>query len=271
MKKTKKAEAITVTPSTEQEVRLIVDTYYQLQKVRVATGNQESAIARGVDAPSHESPVIAQTKAGLEAVEKEIVKYLDYWRESQPTYPWMRRVYGIGPVLSAGLMAYVDLRKANHPSAIWKYAGLVPFARRERGKKSEWNAQLKLLCYKIGDCFVKFSGRSECFGGSLYRKKKAFYVSKNEAGGFAETCKREIDSGRFSKGTDAYRSYLAGRLPDGRVDLMARRYAVKLFLSAYWQVGRQALGLPTHNPWVEEHGGHADIIRPEQWVTREES
>ena len=54
--------------------------------------------------------------------------------------------------------------------------------------------------------------------------------------------------------------YESGHLPDGRLDMRARRYAVKRFLSHYYEAA-WILHYNTEppNPWIQDHGGHTHI------------
>lgn len=67
----------------------------------------------------------------------------------------------------------------------------------------------------------------------------------------------------FNKKTDAYRHLKSGKLPPAQVDAMARRAAVKLFLSHlflvwYWQHHQK---LPP-SPYAIAILGHKDFVPP---------
>lgn len=55
----------------------------------------------------------------------------------------------------------------------------------------------------------------------------------------------------------------------GHVEAAARRKAAKLFLSHLYVVWREAEGLPTRSPWIEEHGEGHTMLDPWQYVRQE--
>ena len=46
--------------------------------------------------------------------------------EKQPIGQWLLSVTGIGEVISAGLIANLDIRKAKTAGAFWRFCGLDP-------------------------------------------------------------------------------------------------------------------------------------------------
>lgn len=54
---------------------------------------------------------------------------LDIWSEQFPSAKWAKSIRGVGPVISAGLAAYVDIDKCHNISSLWKYAGQTPNSR----------------------------------------------------------------------------------------------------------------------------------------------
>lgn len=128
--------------------------------------------------------------------------------------------------------------------------------------KRPWNAALKRLCFLVGDSFVKFSASEKCFYGQIYRARKAQEVERNEAGAFAAQAERALAE-RNIRDRDLRRTYEAGRLPDGRIDLRARRYAVKLFLAHFHEQGwRLKIGEEPPSPYPIAALGHAHYIAP---------
>ena len=145
----------------DKEIRFLVDSYYQLQDYRKASNNQIRSIDQGVD----EAPPAHQTldwlAAQLDTMENQIKRALDVYSMAHPIGPWVRSVYGIGPVIAAGLAAHIDNTKCPTVGHIWRFAGLDPTLKWEKGQKRPFNAQLKVLCWKAGQSFMKFSGQAE--------------------------------------------------------------------------------------------------------------
>jgi hypothetical protein len=240
-----------------REARYLVDLYYQVQDYRISTKNQSDSMGR--DEEPHET--IDFFGAQMRAFENQIKKVLDDWTDKHALGVWAKGQVGIGPVISAGLLAHIDFDKATNPSKIWRYAGLDPSVKWEKGKVRPWNASLKVVCWKAGESFVKFSNHERCLYGKLYQERKALEIQRNEAGKFAEQAKNILASKNFSKDTDAYKAYIQGILPPAHIHARAKRFAVKIFLSHFWQKGYEIhYGKTPPDPYVFSELGHADRI-----------
>jgi hypothetical protein len=124
-----------------------------------------------------------------------------------------------------------------------------------------YNADLKVTCWKIGDSFCKVSGRPGAYYGHVYRGRKIQEVARNNQRAFANQATKSLET-RSIRDPKLRKTYEDGKLPDGRLELRARRYAVKLFLSHWWEVARKAEGLPVPVPYPIAHLGHKDRIDP---------
>jgi hypothetical protein len=123
-----------------------------------------------------------------------------------------------------------------------------------------FNRPLKTLCWKIGDSFVKLGNREDAYYARHYRQRKAEEVARNLRGDRAELAARTL----AEKPTHAQRAtYAEGRLPDGRIDLMARRATVKLFLSHFHEVWwRVEHGTAPPKPFSIAVLGHGHYLPP---------
>jgi hypothetical protein len=216
---------------SDDEARYLVDAYYIMQDDRKRAYNQCRAVEQKAD-ESHsasDNKIIQWLAAQSEILENQIKRALDKYTESHPMGSWMRKIVGIGPVISAGLLAHIDIEKAPTVGHIWRYAGLDPTVKWEKGQRRPWNATLKTLCWKAGQSFMKFSGRYDCYYGQVYRKRKEFEIERNDRGDNKEVASEIIK--KVGKTTEAYKHLMEGKLPPGQIDARARRYAVKLFLS----------------------------------------
>lgn len=156
-----------------------------------------------------------------------------------------------------------------------------------------WNPELKKLCFKIGECMVKFANNEECHYGHIYRERKLMEWDRNLGGVFTEQAK--MDAERYGRSTEAYlwtggyykaedvrkmiekgvsltpdqlkkikgeKGSGTHMLPPAHIHARARRYAVKIFLSHLHEVWYE-----THfkrrvpNPFVIEHMGHVHRIK----------
>ena len=240
---------------SDDEARFLVDYYYIAQEDRKRSTNQ----VRALDETKEPNAVISWLAAQSEALEEQIKKALDVYTKNHIMGSWMRQIVGIGPVISAGLLAHIDIEKAPTVGHIWRYAGLDPTSKWEKGQKRPWNAGLKTLCWKAGQSFMKFSGRDDCYYGHIYRERKNFEIARNERGDNKELAEQLKE--KVSKNTEAYKHFSNGLLPPGQIDARARRYAVKLFLSHLHGAWYEAhFGTKPPLPYPIAHMGHAHFI-----------
>jgi len=245
---------------TSTEARFLVERYYDMQKARIATGNQKFANEQN----ETESGILKLIVQSYRDMEDLIRKILDIYVDSHPVGQWLKSIIGIGPVLAAGLLAYIDMSKAQTAGAIWKYAGWdVGYKRPKRGVKQDYNPKFRTLCWKIGDCFIKCQNNKNDIYGHLYKEKKEWYIEKNEAGGFADKAAYELSLKNYKTTSEPYKYYSEGKLPAGHINAMASRFAVKIFLSHLFEVWYkyEHNGEMPPKPFVEEHMGHVHIIK----------
>lgn len=239
-----------------RSAREVVSAYYNLQENRMAFAAQ----ARELDKQNSPSELVSFLSYNLGLMEKSLKAPLQAYAENTVVGSWAISQYGIGPVLAAGLLAHIDITKAPTAGSIWRYAGLDPTITWEKGQKRPYNAELKTLCWKIGQSFMKFSGRDECFYGKLYKQDKERRVTKNESGDYCDFAKSILEKKNF-KQNQTRKTLESGKLSDAQIDAQARRFAVKIFLSHYHAVAYQDFhGTPAPRPYIIEHGGHVHEI-----------
>lgn len=213
------------------QARFLVDLYYRTQEHRIALAGQERALT----AAEKPTDIVHHFGAQMSTLERQVVSVLDPFTQASMVGVWSRAQHGVGPIIAAGFLAHIDIERAPTVGHIWRFAGLDPTLKWEKKTKRPWNADLKVLCWKLGDSFVKTSGNEKSFYGPIYRARKEQEVRKNEAGDFADQAARTLEERKIvDKATRAI--YEAGQLPPGRLDMRARRYAVKLFLSHWHEV-----------------------------------
>jgi hypothetical protein len=239
-----------------RSARELVAAYYNLQTNRIAFAAQ----ARELSKTNSPNELIEYLSHNLGIMEKALKAPLGSYANNSVVGAWAMSQYGIGPVLSAGLMAHIDITKASTAGAVWRYAGLDPTQKWEKGKPRPFNAELKTLCWKIGQSFMKFSGKDECFYGQLYKQDKARRVAKNEAGDYTDFANSILSTNNF-KVNQTRKTLESGKLSDAQIDAQARRFAVKIFLSHYHAVAYQAYhGNPAPRTYVIAHGDHVHEI-----------
>lgn len=240
------------------EARFLVSLYYDLQEHRIALAGQE----RSLSAAEKPTDVVHHFAEQMGSLERQMVSVLDPFTQASEVGRWSRRQHGVGPIIAAGLLAHIDIERAPTVGHIWRFAGLDPTVKWGKGEKRPWNADLKVLCWKLGDSFVKVSGSEKAFYGHLYRARKEQEVAKDAAGDFAEQAARSLEERKIVD-KDLRATYESGHLPAGRLDLRARRYSCKLFLAHWHAVAyREHYGTEPPLPYPIAHMGHAHMINP---------
>ena len=248
---------------TKNQARLLVDRYYQVQRDRIRAAGQLRAAKEANEPTDLLQFFLDQT----EALENQIKTSLDVYSSNHPIGAWMRGHKGVGPVIAAGLLSYITIERCTTVGDLWAFAGLAPGKVWEKGHKIPWNAKLKTLtAFKLGESFVKVSNQDDAFYGKFYKEAKSRYVAKNEAGGFKDAAASALERRKFGDDTTAKKKYLEGKLPDAHIHAMARRAAVKLFLSHLHELWRKFEGLPAPPPYAfvmdNRAGPHGHYIAP---------
>lgn len=247
------------------EVRYLVDTYYQMQDARIRAANQERALTTAEEPHTVISWLLEQN----ENLENQIKKTLDVYSASDKLGQWARSNAGVGPVITAGLLAHFSFVKANgdrqlYAGAFWRFAGLDPTTKWEKGKKRPYNAFLKTLCcFKLGESFVKVSNKPDAFYGNLYKLRKEQEQAWNEEGKNAARSKEILTEKKLGKDTGAYQAYSGGKFPPAHVHRRAVRWVAKMFVAHYHYVGfRLLFNEEPPQPYVFSVLGHGNIIKP---------
>lgn len=250
---------------TADEARYLVDLYYQIQEFRKAAGNQ----VRSLTEPEPSS-LITSIFGSMEKVEGRIKRGLDYYTDTQKMGVWAKSIVGIGPVISAGLLAHIKIERCNTVGSIWRFAGLDPTCVWKKGAKRPWNAELKRLCWLIGESFVKVSGSPKSLYGREYSRRKLYEQKKNTAGELADQAKEKLDRFKIGHDTDAYKAYSTGLLPPAHIHERAKRWTVKLFLCHYFeQAYRDHYGKEPPVIYSIAMLNHTHYIEPENAKTEE--
>jgi hypothetical protein len=278
---------------SDDEARFLVDAYYAMQENRKRTDNQ----VRALNTSGEPHAVIAWLAEQDGTLEKQVARALKAYVEHRgPAAAWCLRQVGIGPIITAGLFAHIDIEKAPTAGHIWNFAGLNPGVKWEKGCKRPWNASLKTLCWKVGESFVKVSGNEDAFYGQMFVQRKRDEVAKNRSGQLADKAADALQAKKFGDDTEALVWYtgcldaaavekyyeapaesrqglvkkLAGApgsgfrmLPPAHIHARAKRWVVKLFLShLHHHMHVEKFGKEPPVPYAIAHLGHAHLIVP---------
>lgn len=242
------------------EIAEMVELYYDAQDLRIAHANKERT-----EPPSE---LVEWLEFWMGAGETVIHGKLKHWVESDDSPPeakWAYSQIGIGPVIASGLSAHIDVTKCENVSGLWKFAGQAPgFDRKTKGQKLCYNARLKTLCWKLGESFVKVSGKEGATYGKLYVQFKADEVKRNESGHYAEAAKRELEAKKFKTDNVTKKRLMEGKLSDGHLHARAKRRVVKIFLSHFWVKAREGKGLTVTEPYSIQILNHTGKIEPKE-------
>lgn len=245
---------------SDDEARFLVDAYYLMQEQRIRTAAQVRDLSK-----SHEPHDVLQwLSTQSEILELQVKRALTRYVESRGSAAtWAYSQFGIGPVITAGLFAHLKIEKAPTAGHFWNFAGLNPGRKWEKGEKRPWNADLKTLCWKIGESFVKVSGNEEAYYGQLYLQRKAQEVTRNERHEFKDQAAEILKAKRFSRDTKAKACYEQGILPPAHIHARAKRWVVKIFLSHLHHVWFwEKYNSPPPVPYAIAHLGHAHLMSP---------
>lgn len=245
---------------TPREARFFVDTYYQRQSDRKRS--YQRALAASKAGEPHGALVLLQAED--ERMEGMVKRMLQTYAESHPVGQWSMSIVGIGPVISAGLLAHIDIAKAPTAGHIWRFAGLDPTVTWNKGEKRPWNTGLKTLTYHIGESFVKTQNLPGSVYGPLFAQRRAYEQGRSDRGELADIAAERAS--KVGKDTDAYKAYSQGQLPPAHLHARARRWTAKLFLAHWQEVAWQVeYGVPPSKPYVLEHLGHVHKIQVPNW------
>lgn len=179
--------------------------------------------------------------------EKQMKKLLD-----TGTYvawqAFLKNVKGISYITAAKLIAYIDIKNSPSISALWRYCGLDASHVKRTAKISKQEA------LKFGNPYLK----KELLGvlaDSFIKQRTPIYRQR-----YDEEKARQLE--RHKNGECERCTKLKLNNKPGHAHAMAKRKAVKLFVSHLWQEWRKAEGLPVSEPYAISILNHSRKIEP---------
>jgi len=188
---------------TRDQARIMVQAYYQMQKDRMRYASR----VRAFKAEGQSTEVFDYMLSQSSRLETVVSTMLTQFAKNHPVSDWLLAQKGIGPIFTAGLLSMLDITKSPTAGHFWSYAGLDPDVVWEKGQKRPWNADLKKLCWLIGESFMKVSSREGAQYGQLYLERKAYEWDKNLNGEYAAYADHMLETRNFSNDTDARKWY----------------------------------------------------------------
>ena len=248
-----------------EELKMLYDNYKSAQVCRMKASNQILAFQRGVDKLTPDTKKFLKEQIDRYedyeiALGKDIAKWIKKYGKTNPYVASVMSVKFVGPVFAAGLLIYLDIEKAEHPSSFWKYVGIAGPSS-ERYTKNE------------------ASGGNKTLRNALYVWTGGLYKGQKIGSPYLDIILREKDRLEHCEKLMSHRHngknyevrWCDNELPGmkGHRDMAARRKASKYFLADLWFVWRTLADLPTTDLYVKEHLGHESaIIEPKTrgWV-----
>jgi len=111
--------------------KLLIGMYYDLQNLRIAASNRAFSLENEAA-----SDLMGAIKGDLHILESHIRKALHAYARTTPWGNWALQITGIGPVVAAGLCAYVDPAKFSSVGKVWRFAGLDPTMKWGKGEQA---------------------------------------------------------------------------------------------------------------------------------------
>jgi len=171
-------------------------------------------------------------------------------------------------------------------SKLRRYAGLAVIdgqveRRRKGGGKIHYNSELRVMLWRLMTSLMRAGGKWY----QKYLEDRRYYewriverdgmaIRPTPPGRFCAQCQEEKQVPKTTHFCPDCDGLLSGKKEppgiywEGHVEAMARRRTIRLWLDCLWLVWREALGLPTRSPWIEEYGQHTGIISPREMVDR---
>jgi hypothetical protein len=245
-------------------LRILVESYYDIQKLRIATSNRLGMYGKLDLLTPLQAAKLQEIVSDMKADEQKLLGQISDELKAIPVWQWLKTVKGIGPAMAGGLIAWVDdVSKSPHVSSLWKYAGLHveggKAPKHKRGEKAPWSWRLKTHMWKVVKQIL-MAGNP--FYRGHYDQYKTEEIEKCERGGL-----RIVPSASLpEKGGKKYEP--PDVISTGHVDNRAKRKVAKLLLAHVWHVWREMEGLPTEPPYPAKLGH--EIISPPNWPLKVE-
>lgn len=107
---------------SNREARFLVDAYYAMQRDRIRAAHQN----RTLDENNEPHTILLWLESQRYTLERQIAGALDSYSASLQVGRWARSQIGIGPIISAGLAANINIHKCPTAGHVWRFAGLDP-------------------------------------------------------------------------------------------------------------------------------------------------
>ncbi len=243
----------------------LVDFQLQLEKAITALKIRNTHLTKNGSVDPHTKELLLESiKFKREFLLKPVKRLL----VTHPAYPWFSRVKGIGNENISKVITLIDIAKAPTISSLWKYAGFSVIEgkanRPQKGKKLDFNKELKVMCWRVGVALIKANHLSK--NGTKFGRFFKKYLEEEKAK-FERDGKKVIptkDWKKIAKNPESSEDFRSEYYVQNR----AFRRMIKLFLGCLWLFWRKAEGLAIRDPYPIEKMGHTTLIKPEEMIDR---
>jgi hypothetical protein len=233
-------EQITLSPDREKpptsELKAQVEQYYDAQQFRLRGNNRVKALERGAMNATRMKLAVGMLKDVEDAIAHDFPPLI----KGHPITPWMLSLRGVGPAMTAAIIASGINPEIDKPSAWWRFAGVGVVngknQRLRRGEKRSYNGFLNRTLFVMLSQWLR----------AHREDKPAFYAELYY---------------RFKAESQATRPTLPPIDHHKRAAMLTHR----CFLTHLQQRWREALGLPPPRVlYIVEHepGRHEVIAAP---------
>jgi len=204
--------------------------------------------------------------AQLESAMKKELKKIPIYEVFLQHVPYLR-----GPVVSAYLIAEIDIHKATKPSSLRMFCGMAVvdgrIVRRQKGQKNPYNAEMRVRLFQaFGAMWQGSAKKTRAFPDGSSNKYLEIWTNYKT---------RAVSNGRIVDGK--IQRIVNGELGDGKNDTVSAKgfvhstgwhKACDVFLCDLYTVWRALEGLPVWPTYVEwitgyAHGGIPKVNEPE--------
>jgi len=272
-------------------IRSLVEIYYDFQDQRIITNNRISMNVKrnGFTEQQLDQYGVLEIMKNAEKFEKDVkkrlteqIKQFDIWK----TY--LSKIQGIGPIISAGLLAYVgDISRFDNISKLWQMAGFgmntyckkckgftyeeVLFSKKDTKKKTKVK-RLKAMqicnqCNKQTEPIIQkrqigyMSNWNDKFKVLCWKIGQSMVKQKASKSGYRKLYDQIKKKERLK---NPKRIKVKGKIMynDGHIHNRALRKVIKIFLANLWMEWRKQEGLTVTKPYIVNKNPEHNMIQP---------
>lgn len=288
IKKTKAKKSVPIPFKDSENVphyllRTLVDIYYDFQGQRIQTQLRIGASERENSLTEEQLSIYGITTIFENArnFEKDLEKLISKQIRNHALYTqYLIEIQGIGPLLAAGLIAYIDdIEKFEHVSSLWQYSG---YGMNRFCKKCKKPTSIPVE-YTTGTITKKLHPLEKC---PKCKSKTVPILQKRTVGyqsnwnnklktlawkAAASFVKQSASKSKYRKLYDKIKKderknnpqkkIISGKtmFNDGHINNRAMRKISKIFLAHVWQTWRRQQGLPATEPYAGKLLGHSIV------------